>query len=117
MHPNSKFFVKIWNQSTISWRHNQTIQKIFHEKLAIIFLFRLNLKSTVYIYTEIWFLESTLPQRKNSTPFRLGIPDYRLNNRKLGGNIGYFERTFIQDFKNIGEKKYTFRVLVNSTGD
>ena len=48
MHPKSKFFVKIWNQSTISWRHNETIQKILYEKFAIIFLFRLNLKSTVY---------------------------------------------------------------------
>ena len=48
MHPKSKFFVKIWNQSTLSGRHNETIQKMFYEKLAIIFLFRLNLKSTVY---------------------------------------------------------------------
>ena len=48
MHPKSKFFIKILNQSTISWRHNKTNQKLFHEKFAIIFLFRLNLKSTVY---------------------------------------------------------------------
>ena len=48
--------------------------------------------------------KSTLPQRKSSTPFRRGIPDFRQNNRKSGGNIGYFERTFIQDFKNIREK-------------
>ena len=39
MHSNSKFFVKIWNQSTISWRHNKTIQKLFYEKFAIIFSF------------------------------------------------------------------------------
>ena len=49
MHSNSKFFVKIWNQSTISLRRNKTIQKLFYEKFAIIFLFRLNLKSTVYL--------------------------------------------------------------------
>ena len=48
MHPKSNYFVKFWNQSTISWRHNKTTQNLFHEKFAIIFLFRLNLKSTVY---------------------------------------------------------------------
>ena len=62
------------------------------------------------LHTEIKFLESksTLLQRKNSTPFCRGIPDFRQNNRKLGGNIGVFERTFIQDFKNIGEKNTSF---------
>ena len=61
------------------------------------------------LYTELRFLEtkSTLPQQKNSTPFRRGIPDFRQNNRKLGVNIGDFERTLIQDLKNIGEK-HTF---------
>ena len=52
--------------------------------------------------------KSTLPQRKSSTPFRGGIPDFRQTNRKLGGNIGYFERTFVQDFKNIREKNTSF---------
>ena len=62
------------------------------------------------LYTEIRFLESksTLPQQKNSTLFRRGIPDFRQNYRKLGGNIGDFKKTFIQDFKNIGEKNTFF---------
>ena len=58
------------------------------------------------LYIEMRFLESksTLPQQKNSTPFRRGNPDFCQNNQKLGGNIGYFERTFIQDFKTMREK-------------
>ena len=64
------------------------------------------LKIDYILYIEMRFLESksTLLQRKNSTPFRRGIPNFHQNNRKLGGNIGYFKGIFIQDFKNIREK-------------
>ena len=47
--------------------------------------------------------------------FCRGIPDLRQSNRKLGENIGYFEKTFIQDFKNM--KKIHFWVLGSATGD
>ena len=62
------------------------------------------------LHTEIRFLESksTLPQRKKSTTFRRGIPDFRQNNRKLGGNIGDSKSTFIQDSENIGKKNTFF---------
>ena len=110
MHPKSKFFVKIWNQSTISWRHNKTIQKNFLWKVCNYLPLSFEPKIDCLLYTEIRFLKSksTLPQQKNSIPFRRGIPDFRQNNRKLGGNIGDFERAFIQDFKNIGEKNTFF---------
>ena len=48
--------------------------------------------------------KTTVPQRKNSTPLLWGIPDFRQNNRKLGGNIGDSKSTFIQDSENIGKK-------------
>ena len=72
--------------------------------------------STSYRNTIFSIKNQPYPSEKNSTTFRRGIPDFRQNNRKLGGKIGYFERTFMQDFKNIGEKIH-FLVLVNATGD
>ena len=62
------------------------------------------------LHTEVRILDSksTLSQQKISTPFRRRIPDFRQNNRKSGGNIGYFEKTFIHDFKNIAEKNTSF---------
>ena len=80
---------------------------MFYEKFAMIFLFRLNSKSTACFIQKYDFKKSksTLPQQKISTAFRHGNPDFRQSNRKLGENIGYSERTFIQDFKNMGEKK------------
>ena len=105
MHPNLKLLVKIWNQSTISWRHNKEA-KIILWKVCNYLPLLFEPKIDCLLYTEIRFLESksTLPQRKNSTSFRRGTPDFRQNNRKLGKNIGRFERTFIQDLKNMGEK-------------
>ena len=48
--------------------------------------------------------QTVLSSAKNSKQFRRGIPNFRKNNLRFGGNMDYFERTFIQDFKNIGEK-------------
>ena len=108
MQSNSNLFVKIWNQSTISCRHNKTIQKFISWKVYNYLLYSFEPKIDCLLYTKVRYSESksTLPQRKDSTPFRRGIPHFRQNNRKLGGNIGYYERTFTQDFKNIGEKMH-----------
>ena len=35
MHPDQKFFVKIWNQSAISWRHNKTNQNYLMKSLQL----------------------------------------------------------------------------------
>ena len=47
----------------------------------------------------------------------MGIPNFRENKWILDGNISYFEKTFIQEFKIIYEEKCIFWVLVNAIGD
>ena len=70
--------------------------------------FEPKIDSLLHTEEQILDSKSTLSLQKNSTPFRQRIPDFRQNNRKSGGNIGYFERTFIHYFKNIGEKNTSF---------
>ena len=48
--------------------------------------------------------KQSLPQQKIQNSFVGESPISAKNNLRFGGNMDYFERTFIQDFKNIGEK-------------